>query len=107
MQEKTHLRMSAFPGLFIFMVATYVAFVAFMIERLRAMEALGRLLQIVKKNCTRKRKSTAKVVHLLALEGGKHVRTVHAAMNIAANNSYTENKHHTTFVSFGVFSIFG
>ena len=34
--------MSAFPGLFIFMVATIVVFVAFILARLRAVEALGR-----------------------------------------------------------------
>ena len=38
-EKKTHLRMSAFHGLFILMVATYVALVAFMLERLRAVEA--------------------------------------------------------------------
>ena len=41
-ENKTHPRMSAFAGLFILMMVTYVAFVLFILERLRAVEALGR-----------------------------------------------------------------
>ena len=104
--------MSSFRGLFILMVATYAAFVALMLERLRAVEALGRLFQCHKKIAQKLYKIAEKhsksAVHLLASEGSKHVGTAHASMNIAANKQLYGNQAAIQhFVSFGVFSIFG
>ena len=94
--------MSAFRGLFILMVATYAAFVVFMLERLRAVEALGRLFQchkkIAKKLYKKAEKHSKSAVHLLALEGSKQFGTVHAAMNIAANKQVIrKSSSNTTF----------
>ena len=88
-QEKTHPRISAFPGLFILMVATFVAFVAFMLERLRAVEARLSSISVSQENSKKLYKKAEKqsksAINLLALKGSKQVETIHAAINIAAN----------------------
>ena len=69
--------MSAFPILFILTVATYFAFVVFMLERLRAEEALGRLFQCQKeiaKNYRIAEKHSKSADQLLTLEGSSKLK---------------------------------
>ena len=88
--------MSAFPRLFILMVSTYVAFVAFMLERLRAMEATWSSISVSQETSKKKvykkaEKHCKSAVNLLALEGSIQVRTVRAAMNVAADKQLYGN----------------
>ena len=89
-KKKTHPRMSAFIGLIILMVATYVAFCC---VYAREVQSGGGNL-VVYSNVTRKKhkklfkkaeKHSKSAVHLLAFDGSKQVRTVLEAMNKSAN----------------------